>query len=363
MALFTAIQWPFFFEEGRVQGYSLNTIIMILMWLLMFVFSYIIFQVISKMTIGSIEKTLYWFFIINIIVIVFQYFKIAIEKKSILPYLISMGTGDYIKGVFTNSSVSMIIFSFYAIYFYFLKKIRLTILATLLMLASTYMSGIVIFVAVLLGYSFFFLTIKSQFKILVSLILGVLMFALLSPDNIDYVVENLQDTVLDNSNKARKIVSFKQTAGQLFSDLDNFIFGSGGGKYSSRTAFLTSGDYVSWFPENYSYMSTDFERDHYSLWNSKLLSLPYMDGTANQPFSFYNKIFGEYGILGFSIFIFFYLSKFLRNFPYLSYGKPLILLMLAYFILDYWYEYFTVILFYELFLQLDVRKNLIDTNE
>ncbi|XLS29271.1 hypothetical protein ACJD0Z_00280 [Flavobacteriaceae bacterium M23B6Z8] len=151
-------------------------------------------------------------------------------------------------------------------------------------------------------------------------------------------------------------MSFKQTFNFLTDEIDNFIFGAGGGKFSSRTAFLTSADYVAWYPEKYKYLSNNFKSNHYSLWNSQLLKTPYKDGTANQPFSFYNKIFGEYGLFGVVIFVLFYLGKLIKNYKVLTYGKIVLFLLLSYFILDYWFEYFTVIIFFELFINLDFKK-------
>jgi hypothetical protein len=356
MALVTLLQWPFYLNGENLIGYTVNTGTMVLMWVLMLVFSFFLSQLLLKLSLQSIEKILLWFFWLNFVVMVFQYIHTAIVKGAVIPYMVSMGTGDFIKGVFANSSVSMIVFSFYTVYFFYSKNIRLAVLAALLMLASTYMSGIFIFLVVISGFAFFFLSFSKKIRILVSLFLGFLIFSIVSPQNIDYVKENLSKKVFSNKNQARKIISFRKTTEHLFSSFDSFVFGAGGGKFSSRTAFLTSGDYVGWYPKNYVYMSEKFEEGHYSLWNSELLKKPYMDGTANQPFSFYNKIFGEYGMLGFIAFLVLYMGKSIETFSSLTFGKTILLLMLSFFLLDYWFEYFTVILFYELFMQLDIKK-------
>jgi len=92
------------------------------------------------------------------------------------------------------------------------------------------------------------------------------------------------------------------------------------------------------------------------LWNKWLLSIDYKDGTHNQPFSFYNQILGEFGLMG--VFLFFiYLFYIIRNWHKLTYGRILALSTLGFFILDYWFDYFSVILFLELFINLNIKEN------
>src|SRR5690606_15485058 len=146
---------------------------------------------------------------------------------------------------------------------------------------------------------------------------GIIIFSLVSPKNVDYVIENITQRLFSETDQARKMVSFNQTGKFITSGVTEALFGAGGGKFSSRTAFLTAGDYTEWYPDNYKFRSKEFENNHFSLWNSELLKQPFKDGTANQPFSFYNKLFGEYGFFGFFLFIVFYLGYWIRNFSYL----------------------------------------------
>ncbi|WP_047246855.1 hypothetical protein [Maribacter thermophilus] len=353
--IITFFQFLFVWRDDYSINYLMNTGIICVMWILMLLVSLSIAALFKKISLEKIHVVLKLFFSLNVLIVIVQYVNIAIQKKSIFPHMVSMGAGDFIKGVFTNSSVSMIIFSFYTVYFFYRKENKLCVAAILCMLASTYMSGIVIFSAIVFLFAFLYFSPMLKLKILIGLSVGIFVLALISPKNIEYVKQNLTEKLVSKSDPLRKIVSFNQTVKYFGSDLKRALFGAGGGKFSSRTAFLTSADYVSWFPEKYKYMSKEFTENHYTLWNSELLKQPYKDGTANQPFSFYNKIFGEYGVVGALLFVVLYLGKWIKNFNKLTFGKLIFMLMLSFFVLDYWFEYFTVIAFFELFMALDLK--------
>ncbi|WP_299121226.1 hypothetical protein [uncultured Winogradskyella sp.] len=218
------------------------------------------------------------------------------------------------------------------------------------------MSGIVLFLGTILIFAFFYLPIKFKLRILAGVFAGFLLFTIISPKNIEYVKTNLTKKLFAKRDQARKIVSFEQTMEHALLDTPNFLFGAGAGKFSSRTAFMTAGEYVSWYPESLVYASDEFYSNHFQLWNEKILSRPYKDGTANQPFSFYNKIIGEYGLIGIVLFILFYLYYPIKSYKHLTYGRLVLFLLLAYFILDYWFEYFTVIIFFEIFMYSDILR-------
>ncbi|MEZ4780274.1 MAG: hypothetical protein R2816_01340 [Flavobacteriaceae bacterium] len=290
------------------------------------------------------------------IFIIVQYIGISIKYKSIIPFIDYMGSGDYLKGIFTNSSVNMIVSSFYLVFYIYLKDRKNALIALLVMLLTTYMSGIFLFICMTLFFAFLYLSFKAKIRLIFTVLIGVYAFSILSPNNIVYVKNNLTKKLFSDRDPARKIVSFEQTFNFITSSAKNFTFGAGGGKFSSRTAFMTSGDYVSWFPQERIYISEAFLNNHFTLWNSKLLSKPYKDGTANQPFSTYNKILGEYGFIGLLLLIVFYLYYPIKHYSQLTYGKLIFLAMLSYFILDYWFEYFTVIIFFELFIYLNITN-------
>ncbi len=330
-----------------------------LMWFLAYLAHNFIANSVKLITIGSIEKTLNIFFSLNVFLVIVEYIAVCFQAESIFPFGVErfgMSTGDYLKGFFVNSSVNMVIMAFFATYYFFEKSSIKTTISLIVMMLTTYMSGIILALLVLVIFVFFMFNFKNKIKIVFAIIVGIYVFSIISPENIDYVKQVLTEKINSKTDPARKIVSFEQTASNFFSSPSSFLFGEGGGKFSSRTAYLTGGEYVSWYPKHLVYRGEKFENNHFQLWNNKALSIAFRDGTANQPFSFYNKIIGEYGLLGILLFLV-YLSYFLKKMRYLTYGKLILPLMLAFFLLDYWFEYFTVILFFELFMLLDIKKN------
>ncbi|WP_189342858.1 hypothetical protein [Ulvibacter litoralis] len=300
------------------------------------------------------------FFIINLVMLVYQFIIVVLETKTLNPFSSTMfsygqSTGDHLKGVFSNSSISMIIMSFYTV-FYAYKKDWKVILAIISMLCATYMSGVFIFAIIATLYVFFMLGIKTKLKIVGAMAAMVFTLAIVTPNNLSYVKFILTDNLNSKVDPPRKMISFEETIENAISSPKSFFFGEGAGKFSSRTAFLTAGDYTAWFPKKMRYKSQAFEDNHFQLWNNKILAISYKDGTHNQPFSFYNQILGEFGFFGIILFII-YLFYTIRNWNRMTYGRILILTTLGFFVLDYWFDYFTVIMFLELFINLNIKEN------
>jgi hypothetical protein len=359
LLLISAIQLLFFWREDYKMGFVINTILMSFMWFLAFLGHNFIANSVKKNSVELLEKMLNYFFKLNILLVIMQYILVCFEAKTIFPFSVpefGMSTGDYIKGFFSNSSVNMVIMTFYAVYFYSKKKIFKTTISVIILVLTTYMSGIILAIGVIILYAFFLFSFKNKIKTIAIVLLGFYVFTVVSPENVKYVKAIFVEKINSKDDPARKVVSFEQTAANFVSSPASFLFGEGGGKFSSRTAYLTGGDYVNWYPKSLVYRSDKFHKNHFQLWNKKALSIPYRDGTANQPFSFYNKIVGEYGLLGIMLF-YLYLSYFFKRYSFLTYGKLILPLLLVFFILDYWFEYFTVILFFELFMLLDIKAN------
>ena len=353
------VQVLFFFRDDYSVPYLINCLLISFMWGLAFLAHNFIAISVKSCTVSSLEKVLVYFFKANIFLVIVQYILVSIQAKSIFPFSVpqfGMSTGDYLKGFFSNSSVNMVIMAFFAVYFFTKKdKIKITI-AIIIAVLSTYMSGILIALAMLCLYAFFMFSLKNKVKVVVFILVGTYAFSIISPENIDYIKHIFTEKINSKTDPSRKLVSFKQTATNFVSSPTSFLFGEGGGKFSSRTAYATGGEYVSWYPKDLIYRSEKFEENHFKLWNYEALRLPFRDGTANQPFSFYNKIIGEYGLIGVFLFIV-YISYFFNRFKFLTYGRLILPLLLGFFALDYWFEYFTVILFFEFFMLLDLKRN------
>lgn len=336
-------------------NYVINTILISLMWFIALQGSNIVIKSVFEFDKLKIERVLKIFFKINLFLAILQIIMLGIELKTWFPFS-SMSAGDSVKGFFRNSSVNMVVMSFYAVFYFFKKDYKFSTIAAIVMILTFYMSGLLLFMGTFITYAFFKFSFKNKVKVIGGITLVIILFTSFSPENVKYVKHILNDKISSKTDPPRKLVSFMQTFNYWVSQPSNFVFGSGGGKFSSRTAFTTGGEYVSWFPSNLVYISKDFQTNHFQLWNSKILSLPYKDGTSNQPFSFYNKIIGEYGLLGFLLFLIYLITP-LKYYKHLTYGRLIFLLIFPYFLLDYWFEYFSVIVFFELFLYLDISNS------
>src|SRR5690606_22622329 len=154
------------------------------------------------------------------------------------------------------------------IYFITKRQTKFTIISFACLGLATYMAGTVIFIfSIILGL-FFFSNMSYRTKLLsvtlVTCFLG--MFLYVSPANYDYAMGYIERILRNGDITPYKIKSFVQTYNFIFSSVKDFLIGSGGGNFSSRVAFITSGDYVSWFPERLRYISTDFLHNHFGIW-------------------------------------------------------------------------------------------------
>jgi len=65
---------------------------------------------------------------------------------------------------------------------------------------------------------------------------------------------------------------------------------------------------------------------------------------------------GEYGLAGVCVFLFFYLANFTRSWKKLTYGLPVLLIMLGAFVSDYWFEQLSVVVLFELLMFVDMKS-------
>ncbi len=308
----------------------------------------------------GIYKTIDAFFVINIIVIAYQFVNTTLLYGSLNPYSVTNSAGDFIKSLYANSSVNFIIMSFFSIMYLQRRKWRFGLLAILFLLMATYMSGLVTFLgAMVVGiYLFSRIQIKKKALIILGVILIFLFFNYFAPGNVTYATRYIYRIIENDHDAPFKIKSFYQTFEYWTSSIGSFIFGAGGGNFSSRVAFITSGDYVGWFPDSLNYVSEEFKKYHLDIWTHDFNN-PWdnRNNTANQPFSFYNQIIGEYGLIGLLFFIFLYLGYIIKKWRMLTYSKFLVIVLAGFFLLDYWFEYFSVIIIFELLLLIDIKRN------
>lgn len=340
--------------------YLPNYLLSLIFWVICYITLCQILHFVKVNPPHKLNKTIDLFFFINICVIAFQLVQTMNLYNSINPYGVTNSAGDYIKSIYTNSSVNFIIMSFFSIMYLQRKKWTFGISAVVFLLMTTYMSGLVIFIASMIIGVYLFSNIKIKNKLLIALgvVLFFSIFNYVAPSNVTYASRYINRIIENKEDTPFKIKSFYQTYDYWTSSMRPFVLGAGGGNFSSRVSFIASGDYVTWFPDDLIYSSKEFEQNHLGIWTHDFNN-PWdnINNTANQPFSFFNQIVGEYGLIGILLFLYFYLGYILKKWPILTYSKFLILPLTGYFLLDYWYEYFSVIIIFELLLLLDIKHN------
>lgn len=163
---------------------------------------------------------------------------------------------------------------------------------------------------------------------------------------------------LDSTNG--KLISFIQTKNYLFLNWKNFLIGSGPGGFSSRLAFMHSDlieqqtRFLTWLPD---YETEAFKKNHKTIYQYILYQDTSYNTFSNKPFSFYNEIFGEYGMIGFICWIFLYVGFFIRRWKYLTYTRFIFLFTLVVLATDYWYHGLTMIVILELLTLIDLKIN------
>ena len=133
--------------------------------------------------------------------------------------------------------------------------------------------------------------------------------------------------------------------------------GAGMGNFSSKLAFRASGlGFSGGYPAKYIYIYHDFLVNHLDLYLNFFSRRAGYHSLTNSPFSVYDQVASEYGLLGLLALVLFYFGFFASRYQQLSYGIPLLLLMAAVFFVDYWFEQLSIIPFFELMLFLNISE-------
>lgn len=78
---------------------------------------------------------------------------------------------------------------------------------------------------------------------------------------------------------------------------------------------------------------------------------------SNRPFSVYNQLLGEYGLVGFLLFILSYLWYFMKRLNRRRFALPILVTLLVLLNIDYLFESLSVLLFVETLLFLDLKES------
>lgn len=134
--------------------------------------------------------------------------------------------------------------------------------------------------------------------------------------------------------------------------------GLGVGNFSSKIAFRAAGAGIRGdYPHAHTFVSPAFLTNHLDLYLSFFSREAGYRSVKNNPYSVYDQMLGEYGLLGFAAFAICYVWFFARNYKTLTYGLPMLAMMLALFFLDYWFEQLSVVVLFELLIFMNIKEN------
>lgn len=175
---------------------------------------------------------------------------------------------------------------------------------------------------------------------------------------------NTHDAALPISAKTVKVpqlpgkaISMLQTGKFLLQHPARILAGDGIGNFSSKLAFRATGlGIAGGYPHKYIYINPDFLKNHLDVYLDFFSKQTGLHSLTNSPFSVYNQLAAEYGLLGLLAFAVYYIWFFARHYKKLTYGLPTLALMLAVLLVDYWFEQLSIIVFFELLLFLNIKE-------
>jgi hypothetical protein len=173
-----------------------------------------------------------------------------------------------------------------------------------------------------------------------------------------------EDTVnlsaVSQFNLPGKVIALLQTFHFLKLQPVKILTGSGIGNFSSKLAFKTTALKIAGgYPEKYKYINRNFETNHLALYLGYFTKTAGLHSLINTPNSVYDQLLGEYGAAGIAALLFGYIGFFWQKKKKLTYGFPILLLLLGLFFVEYWFEQLSVIVFFELLLFLNIKENTI----
>jgi hypothetical protein len=328
-------------------------------------------------------------------------------------------TGDYITGLFGQPSyINSMVCAFLAIYYLHKKNTALFFLSTTCLILPFANIITLIFLAAIILYGVFSRDKTQRLLVITNVVLCTIFYACVSPENYNYMKKTIGLSVNDEkeimpnvlfgetkSAKARaarrqlkyvndssaadqkifmadRLLLFKQnyhefttyypvdiarTPGKKIAVLQtiNFlkrnpitaIFGAGVGNFSSRLAFQLSGrDSSRLFSILPKYCSGYYFKNNLLIYDF-MISLPLEYRSIKHfPNNFFSQILGEYGLLGLALFVGFYITFFYRKTPNKLFLLILLTCSASFLLLDYLYEYFNVMVVFEMLLFLNIKE-------
>lgn len=164
------------------------------------------------------------------------------------------------------------------------------------------------------------------------------------------------------TNLPGKYIGLQQTFNFFKQHPGKVLLGDGVGNFSSKLAFRASGlGFSGGYPQKYVYISPEFLTNHLDIYLNYFSKRPGLHSLTNSPNSTFDQLLAEYGLFGLIAFIITYLSFFLKQYRIITYGLPILLLMISGFFVEYWFEQLSVVVLFELLLFLDIKEHPIKT--
>ncbi|WDF53815.1 hypothetical protein [Mucilaginibacter sp. KACC 22063] len=416
----------------------------------------------------KLHNTLTVFFVLNSCVSLITVLVIILKTQHVNPYTYQgdfqkyfLNTGDYIKGVTFDVSVTNAAISAFGVVYFLLQnkaKLMLLCMATLLLTVSNTVNILLMVTIVLV---FIFKSIKVQKSLMVAcLMLLIIFMAKVTPQNMFYIdklynkvvfnknvsfdpvpvkerrITDIPDSELNKEQRQEKIAQFyldtlalklqrkepavvkvkparvfvlpidsihtatfqsradtdflqakllafihthknqlpissfvttgKLVPGKLMAARQTInyfrnhpvkaITGEGIGNFSSKLAFRTTALGVAGgYPAKYAFIGKDFLSNHLDVYLRFFSEKAGMHSLIHSPDNTYDQLLSEYGLLGTAAFLVIYIGFFIKRYKQLSYGLPLLLLMLGLFFIGYWFEQLSIVVLFELLMFIDLK--------
>lgn len=154
-----------------------------------------------------------------------------------------------------------------------------------------------------------------------------------------------------------KLLTIQQTFHFFKNHPSKIVTGAGIGNFSSKLAFRTTGlPIAGGYPDKWIYINNAFLSNHLGLYLSYFSKDLRLHSLTNSPNSVYDQLVAEYGVIGLAAFIFLYAGFFFKKIKKMTYGLPLLLLLLGAFGVEYWYEQLSIVIIFEFLMLLNIKE-------
>lgn len=341
-----------FAASGLISIMLLNTPVNNLLWSF-FTYGSTAFLVLALMGVpvkkSDLEVALNWAVYITVFQVLLGYIQmLSLQSfQTLNPFSGGKDAGDFFVGTtfnpgigsFVAMKVSLIAIMYLPFWMEDKSVKKSLIMATLLVgwiLASalfTILIGLVVIfwllvVKRLMAAGVTFRMSKTIFLILIFGGVAIGIFAVVQRNNISYVTTSLRyayATLMDiptpGKESSRKIIYYKQSLGKLpFEHPVIWVAGLGPGNYSSRSAWMTSGEYLLHQPSYIKVTPSEFAQKYIlNLWRRDMIGEKFKGAGSimHQPFSTWLSVFIEMGFIAL-LFLILFFRKFYNAFSWLS---------------------------------------------